>query len=114
MGYLSNSNQHADPLFELISRCYEHKSTVITTYRAFKEWGAVFPNAACTASLIDLLVHRCEVVAIEGESCRLKETKARAELKAARHSATKDRQVMKRRRAVPSNIGFTQHRASAG
>jgi len=27
-------------------------------------------------------VHRCEVVAIEGESCRLKEAKARAALKA--------------------------------
>ena len=51
--------------------------------RAFKEWGEVFPNAACTVSLIDRLVHRCEVVAIEGESYRLKEAKARAELKAA-------------------------------
>lgn len=45
--------------------------------------GEVFPNAACTVSLIDRLVHRCEVVAIEGESYRLKEAQARAELKAA-------------------------------
>jgi len=83
VGYLSYSNRHADLLFELISRRYEHKSTVITTNRAFKEWGEVFPNAACTVSLIDRLVHRCEVVAIEGESYRLKEAKARTELKAA-------------------------------
>ena len=33
--------------------------------------------------LFDLLVHRCEVVAIEGESYRLKEAKARTELKVA-------------------------------
>ena len=59
-------------LFELISRRYEHKSTVITTNRAFKEWHEVFPNAACVVSLIDWLVHRCEIVAIEGESYRLK------------------------------------------
>ena len=83
VGYLSYSNRHADLLFELISRRYEHKSTVITTNRAFKEWGEVFPNTACTVSLIDRLVHRCEVISIEGESYRLKEARARAEQKAA-------------------------------
>jgi DNA replication protein DnaC len=82
VGYLSYSNRHADLLFELISRRYEHKSTVITTNRSFKEWHEVFPNAACVVSLIDRLVHRCEIVAIEGESYRLKEAKARAEQKA--------------------------------
>ena len=91
VGYLSYSNRHADLLFELISRRYEHKSTVITTNRAFKEWGEVFPNAACTVSLIDRLVHRCEVVAIEGESYRLKEAKARAALKAEQRRSSKPR-----------------------
>jgi DNA replication protein DnaC len=74
-------------LFELISRRYEHKNTVITTNRAFKERHEVFPNAACVVSLIDRLVHRCEIVAIEGESYRLKEAKARSEKKAATRSA---------------------------
>jgi DNA replication protein DnaC len=87
VGYLSYSNRHADLLFELISRRYEHKSTVITTNRAFKEWHEVFPNAACVVSLIDRLVHRCEIVAIEGESYRLKEAKARSEKKAATRAA---------------------------
>ena len=57
--------------------------------RAFKEWQEVFPNAACTVSLIDRLVHRCEVVAIEGESYRLKEAKARAVLKAEQRRAAR-------------------------
>jgi DNA replication protein DnaC len=91
VGYLSYSNRHADLLFELISRRYEHKSTVITTNRAFKEWHEVFPNAACVVSLIDRLVHRCEIVAIEGESYRLKEAKARSELKAATRAAAPGR-----------------------
>jgi DNA replication protein DnaC len=89
VGYLSYSNRHADLLFELISRRYEQRSTVVTTNKPFKEWKDVFPNAACTVSLIDRLVHRCEVVAIEGESYRLKEAKARAELKATQRSATR-------------------------
>jgi DNA replication protein DnaC len=33
VGYLSYSNRHADLLFELVSRRYEHKSTLITTNR---------------------------------------------------------------------------------
>jgi DNA replication protein DnaC len=51
----------------------------------------VFPNAACTISLIDRLVHRCEVVAIEGESYRLKEAKARTELKAAQRRVARSK-----------------------
>jgi hypothetical protein len=47
----------------------------------------VFPNAACVLSLIDRLVHRCEIVAIEGESYRLKEAKARSEKKATTRAA---------------------------
>jgi hypothetical protein len=91
VGYLSYSNRHADLLFELISRRYEQKSTVITTNRAFKEWHEVFPNAACVVSLIDRLVHRCEIVVIEGESYRLKEAKARSEKKAASRAAAPGR-----------------------
>jgi DNA replication protein DnaC len=86
VGYLSYSNRHADLLFELISRRYEQKSTVVTTNRAFKEWGEVFPNAACVVSLVDRLVHRCEVVAIDGESYRRKEAQERAAQKAASRS----------------------------
>jgi DNA replication protein DnaC len=33
VGYLSYSNRHADLLFELVSRRYQHKSTVVTTNR---------------------------------------------------------------------------------
>jgi len=91
VGYLSYSNRHADLLFELISRRYEKKSTVLTTNRPFKEWKEVFPNAACVVSLIDRLVHRCEVVAIQGDSYRLKEAKDRAAQKAAMRAATSRR-----------------------
>jgi DNA replication protein DnaC len=83
VGYLSYSNRYADLLFELISRRYQSKSTIITTNRAFKEWHEVFPNAACVVSLIDRLVHRCEIVMLQGESYRLKEAMARAEQKNA-------------------------------
>lgn len=79
IGYLSYSNRHADLLFELVSRRYEAKSTVVTTNKAFSDWSEVFPNAACVVSLVDRLIHHSEVISIEGESYRLKEAKERAE-----------------------------------
>ena len=82
IGYLSYSNRHADLLFELISRRYEQKSTIVTTNRSFRDWGEVFPNAACVVSMVDRLMHRAEVVSIEGESYRAKEAAERAAKKA--------------------------------
>lgn len=89
VGYLSYSNRYADLLFELISRRYQAKSTIITTNRAFKELHEVFPNAACVVSLIDRLVHRCEIVMLQGESYRLKEAMARSERKGIERAAKK-------------------------
>jgi len=97
VGYLSYSNRHADLLFELISRRYQHKSTVVTTNKPFAEWGEVFPNAACVVSLIDRLMHRAEVVRIEGKSYRQKEADereaARKVERAARKTAPRSRKA---------------------
>jgi DNA replication protein DnaC len=85
VGYLSYSNRCADLLFEIISRRYHEKSTVITTNKPFTEWRDIFPNAACVVSLVDRLVHRSEIVNIEADSYRLKEAKEEsAKRKAAR------------------------------
>jgi len=89
VGYLSYSNRHADLLFEIISRRYEQSSTLVTTNRPFSEWNEVFPNAACVVSLIDRLVHHSEVIAIEGESYRMKE----AHEQAAKKHKTKTRKA---------------------
>ena len=89
VGYLSYSNRHADLLFELVSRRYESKSTLVTTNRPFAEWSEVFPNAACVVSLVDRLVHNAEVIAIEGDSYRLKEARERSEQRARQRRKSK-------------------------
>ncbi len=50
---------------------------MVTTNKAFADWGEVFPNAACVVSLVDRLMHRAEVVRIEGDSYRAKEAQER-------------------------------------
>ena len=89
VGYLSYSNRHADLMFELISRRYQYRSTLITTNRPFAEWREVFPNAACVVSLIDRLVHNAEIIAIDGESYRLKEARERTEQRARQRRGAK-------------------------
>jgi DNA replication protein DnaC len=82
IGYLASSNRHADLLFEVVTRRYEHKSTVLTTNKPFKQWNEVFPSSACVVTLVDRIVHRAEIVTIDGESYRLKEARERAKEKA--------------------------------
>jgi DNA replication protein DnaC len=57
--------------------------------RPFAEWHQVFPNAACVVSLVDRLVHNAEILAIEGESYRLKEAQERSERRAQKRRRTK-------------------------
>lgn len=73
VGYLSYDNHAADLIFQIISRRYERRSTIVTTNLAFADWHTVFPNAACAVALIDRLTHRAEILAIEGESYRKRE-----------------------------------------
>ncbi|MEJ1360820.1 MAG: IS21-like element helper ATPase IstB [Candidatus Sedimenticola sp. (ex Thyasira tokunagai)] len=78
IGYLSYSNRHADLLFEIINRRYEQHATIITTNRPFGEWNEIFPSASCVVSLIDRLVHHSQIIAIEGDSYRMKEAQEQA------------------------------------
>jgi DNA replication protein DnaC len=88
VGYLSYDSRHADLLFEVVSRRYLQRPIILTTNKPFAEWGEIFPNATSVVTLVDRLVHRCEVVTIDGESFRNKEhredAKRRAQARAAR------------------------------
>ena len=87
LGYLSYDNRHADLLFEVLSRRYDEKSTLVTTNKPFSEWNQVFPNATCVVTLVDRLVHRADIVVIEGASYRLKDAKERNERLAKERAA---------------------------
>jgi len=76
LGYLTYDNRAADLLFQIISRRYERGSLLVTTNLAFKDWGSVFPNAACVTALIDRLTHHAEILTLTGESYRRREAEA--------------------------------------
>ena len=91
VGYLSYDPRYADLLFEIITRRYElQRPIALSTNKAFGEWNQVFPNAACVVALIDRLLHRAEIVTLDGKSYRFKEAQERAARKAkARTPATR-------------------------
>jgi len=99
VGYLSYDSRYADLLFEVVTRRYEaHKPIAISTNKPFAEWSEVFPNAACVVTLIDRLIHRCELIDIQARSYRLKEAKERAASKKKRVTTTKRAKTTRRRR----------------
>jgi DNA replication protein DnaC len=73
LGYLPVDKQGAELLFQVISNRYECGSIVVTTNRAFRDWGTLLNNDNTLASaMIDRLVHHGVLVQIKGESYRIK------------------------------------------
>ena len=72
LGYLPCDNRAADILYNIISRRHERASTIITTNLAFKQWGTVFPGAACVVALVDRFAQHCHRLTIDAESWREK------------------------------------------
>jgi DNA replication protein DnaC len=57
-------------LYNIISRRHEKRSTIITTNLAYKQWGAIFPGAACVNALVDRFSQHCHRIEILGDSWR--------------------------------------------
>ena len=74
-------------LFQVISSRYERCSTIITTNLEFKDWTSVFGTQQLTNALLDRLVHRCQIVPMNGESYRFKESVRRKKKASAAETA---------------------------
>ena len=73
IGYLPVSREGVVLFFQLISRRYEHHSTVLTSNRSFEEWGEILGDEVMAAALIDRVLHHCHLVNIRGNSYRMRE-----------------------------------------
>jgi DNA replication protein DnaC len=77
LGYVPLSQTGAELLFEVFSQRHEHGSTIVTSNLPFAEWTSVFGNQRLTGALLDRLTHHAHILELNGESYRLKQSKAR-------------------------------------
>jgi DNA replication protein DnaC len=75
-----NPDQEANAaLFEVISRRYLKSSTIVTSHAGIASWGERLGDPMLAASLLDRLLHKGIVVAIDGPSYRMRAHQQRTE-----------------------------------
>jgi DNA replication protein DnaC len=72
VGYIPFEPEAANLFFQLVSSRYERASLIVTSNKAFGRWGEVFGDDVVAAAMIDRLVHHAEVIALSGDSYRLR------------------------------------------
>jgi pimeloyl-ACP methyl ester carboxylesterase len=61
----------------LVRQRHERGSTIVTSNLPFEEWTAVFGSQRLTGALLDRLTHHVHILELNGESYRLKQSKAK-------------------------------------
>ncbi len=77
LSYLSFSKRQSELLFQVISDRSELASLIISTNLEFSKWVDFFGDTMLTAALVDRVTHRAHILNMNGDSYRLKESKAR-------------------------------------
>src|SRR6187397_2878114 len=72
VGYIPFEPEAANLFFQLVSSRYERASLIVTSNKPFGRWGEVFGDDTVAAAMIDRLVHHADVIALKGDSYRLK------------------------------------------
>ena len=72
LGYLPLDRASANWIFQVVSRCYDKGSIILTSNRGFADWGQVFADPVVAAAIVDRLLHHAAVLNIRGRSYRLR------------------------------------------
>lgn len=72
VGYIPFDPEAAALFFALVSSRYERASMIVSSNKTFSAWAEIFGDPVAVAAMVDRLVHHAEVIALQGESYRLK------------------------------------------
>jgi len=73
----------ADAFYRIVASRYERASTIVTSNKSFESWAEVFPDPVIASAVLDRLVHHAHLVAIVGDSYRMKDLQTRSKKGAA-------------------------------
>jgi DNA replication protein DnaC len=71
IGYVKQSRDEIDVLFELLSQRYERGSVMLSSNLPFSRWDEVFKDPMLAAAAVDRLVHHSVVIELNVESFRM-------------------------------------------
>ena len=75
LGFKQLPKYSSDDFFAIISKRYEHKSTIITTNKEIEQWNDIFDEEVLTRAITDRLMHYASIFNIKGKSYRMKKFK---------------------------------------
>jgi len=70
IGYVQQSRDEMEVLFQFLAERYENKSVVITSNLVFSQWDKIFKDPMTTMAAVDRLVHHATILQFTGESIR--------------------------------------------
>src|SRR2546422_10245664 len=73
MGLKQLPKHSGEYLLEVIMRRYETRSTIMTSNRPLEDWGKLLQDVPTAGAVLDRFLHHAQVIAITGESYRLKD-----------------------------------------
>jgi DNA replication protein DnaC len=73
VGYIPFDPAAANLMFSLVSARYERASMIVTSNKPFSAWGEIFGDEVTATAMIDRLVHHAEILALKGDSYRLRD-----------------------------------------
>lgn len=76
LGYV-NLSEEGPLLFQFFAERYERGSVLITSNLEFSRWSEAFGETTMTAALLDRLTHHLQLLVLQGESYRLRQSQAR-------------------------------------
>lgn len=70
--FMAIDQNEANLLFHLINDLYNTASVILTSNKAPKEWGELLGDPAITTAILDRILHRVEIIHLNGDSYRMK------------------------------------------
>ena len=69
--FMAMEKQESNLFFQLINKLYGQTSIIITSNKGPSDWGELIGDQAITAAILDRIVHKCEIINLDGDSYRL-------------------------------------------
>jgi DNA replication protein DnaC len=77
VGFAPLDDTGAQLLFRFIAAAYERRSLGIASHWPFDQWGRFLPEHTTAVSMLDRILHHAVVVVTEGESFRMRQSRAK-------------------------------------